>query len=206
MLNYGTSAQKYFGYNTNDLMNAVLDKDLISIKNLVADFNDGMIDDRLAARTSPYGEFDNKSGRIGTGQFNLTLLGAISLNAYGWTYSTEGVTEAGFFVWDHETFAKGETLTQANATYKIDSGAIDGTIEGSITGIAAAEMCDTFAVAPYIVIDDTYYYCGISRISVDYYAQKVINDTTGTYSELHKDVAKFMVVYGEYAVAYFGKK
>lgn len=203
MLNYGTAAQKYFEYKTNDLMNAILDTDLSSIKSLVADYDASMITDRLPARTSPYGEFDIKSGKITTGQYNLSLLGAISLNAYSWKYKTAGVTEAGFFVWEHDTFAAGETLTQDNADYKLVADSIDGTIEGSIIGIAAADMCDTFAVAPYIVINGEYYYCGVSRISVDYYADKVITDAKGTYTELHKDVAKFMVVYGEYAEAYF---
>ena len=203
MLNYGTAAQMAFDYKTDDLMNTVLDNELSNIKSLVADYDASMLAERLPARTSPYGEFDNKSGKISTGQYNLTLLGAISLNAYGWNYSAEGVTEAGFFVWNHDTFAKGETLTQANADYQIKSDAIDGSIEGSITGIAAADMCDTFAVAPYIVIDGTYYYCGISRISVDYYAEKIINDTAGRYTELDKNLARFMVVYGDYAEKYF---
>lgn len=203
MLNYGTAAQMAFDYKTDDLMNTVLDNELSNIKSLVADYDASMLAERLPARTSPYGEFDNKSGKISTGQYNLTLLGAISLNAYGWNYSAEGVTEAGFFVWNHDTFAKGETLTQANADYQIKSDAIDGSIEGSITGIAAADMCDTFAVAPYILIDGTYYYCGISRISVDYYAEKIINDTAGRYTELDKNLARFMVVYGDYAEKYF---
>lgn len=203
MLNYGTAAQIYFGHRTDELMNATyMDS---RYQDLVADFNENMIDERLAARTSPYGEFDNKSSKLSVGNYNLSLQGAISLNATSFAYSTDGVIETGFVYWNHDTFALGETLTWDNKTGVIkcsENGEnIDGTIEGSIRDIAASQMCDTFAVAAYVKTETGYHYCGISRISVDYYAEKIIN---GNYTDDMKDLAKYMVVYGEYAYNYFG--
>lgn len=202
MLNYGTAAQIYFGHRTDELMNATyMDS---RYQDLVADFNENMIDERLAARTSPYGEFDIKSSKLSAGNYNLSLMGAISLNATNFTYSTDGVIETGFVYWDHDTFAAGGTLTWDNKTGVIkcseNGEGIDGTIEGSIPDIAASKMCDTFAVAAYVKTDTGYHYCGISRISVDYYAEKIIN---GNYIDAMKELAKYMVVYGEYANNYF---
>lgn len=203
MLNYGAAAQVYFDYKTDSLMNAsaIVDAQGRNIMDLVMPFDDSVIDARLASNTSQYGEFTNKSSLISGGVYSLSLLGAISLNSKNLTYDPTGVTEAGFFVWSHEAYASGETLTKENATMKIVSDVIDGTLEGSVTGIPASAMCDTFVIVPYIVKDGVYHYRGLSRISVDYYGQLLL--AGDGYTEIEKNLARCMLVYGEHAENYF---
>ena len=204
LMNYGAAAQVYFAeqglYEYETLMNSFLDTpEYASYKALVEDFDYAMINERLPARHSPYGEFDVKSSNIVPGAYSVTFLGALQLNAKNFTYDFENVDETGFVFWDHETFAKGETLTWENA-YDIVTCEPDGTIEASVEGITAARMCDTFVSVAYVKIGDQYYYSGVSRISIDYYARKVID---GDYVDSMKELAKYTVVYGEYAYNYF---
>ena len=208
LMDYGAAAQVYFAeqgiYEYDTPMNAFLyEAPYNQYRNLVQTYNDDMIDQRLPARTSPYGEFDNRSNDIKTGSYSLTLLGAISLNAknYSYTYQPENVVESGFIFWNHDTFSAGNTLTWENAALVVKCSDNDGSIEATLPGIAAAEMHETFVGVAYVKIGDAYYYGAVSRISVDHYAESIINDTD--YSASMRNLAKYMVVYGEYAQAYF---
>lgn len=203
MLNYGAAAQVCFNYKTESLMNAItiVDQQNRNIMDLVMPFDDSVIDERLASNRDQYGEFTNKSDQISGGVYSLSLLGAISLNSKNLTYDPTGVTKAGFFVWSHELYESGVTLTKENATMVISSDVIDGTLEGSITGIPASAMGDTFIMVPYIVKNGEYHYRGLSRISVDYYGELLLNGVG--YSSDEQNLARCMLVYGEHAEHYF---
>ena len=216
LMNYGAAAQIYFAEKgiyelkeNEELMNSFL---TVEQRGSIKGYSDSMIDERLPSNTDVYGEFGNNSGLIKSGNMNLTLLGAISLNIKDYTYSKECVTESGFVYWNHDTFAAcdaptGKVLTWENAgedgKVTFTGSAVDGTLEMSITGIAAAEMDRTFVVVPYVVIDNEYHFGAITRCSVDYYASVIIARSSGSTMA---NLAEAMVVYGEYANAYFNGK
>ena len=83
----------------------------------------------------------------------------------------------------------------------ISSDVIDGTLEGSITGIPASAMGDTFIMVPYIVQIGEQHFRGLSRICVDYYGELLLNG--GGYSSDEQNLARCMLVYGEHAEHYF---
>jgi hypothetical protein len=71
-----------------------------------------------------------------------------------------------------------------------------GRYVGSYTGIVAKNLDDAVYVCAYVVdADDNYHYSGVNAYSVETYAKNAIDKAPNTT----KNVAKWMVIYGEMA-------
>lgn len=205
LMNYGAAAQEYFAettdYEYTELMTAFLDTtDYSQYKSLVIDFADHMIDERVAAEKSKHGEFKNPSNDIFYDGYkaNLSLEGAFTLNI-AVPYAAESATKSGMLIWSEADYLAAEELTWDNVTehYEVP---VSGAINVPYEGIAAKNMDDTIFCCGYVEIDGEYYYTSIFRLSVDNYAEKILD---GSYTDTMKTLAEYTVVYGEYAYNYF---
>ena len=86
--------------------------------------------------------------------------------------------------WDNAEVYKSEAADQILLNY---------------AGLAAKDMGETIFMCGYALVDDAYSYTGLFRLSIDYYAQKILD---GDYDAAMKVLAREMVVYGEYARDY----
>lgn len=204
VLNYGAAAQVNFGHNTNSLMNYVDNKvtadDLARVRIFDAA---SMIDERIPKDDSKYGVFATKNADVfpSNPRMNLTLLDAITMNVE-YTYVGDSAAESGILLWTEADYLAASELTWENATENF-IGADNNTIALSYAGVPAKEMAKTVFICAYVKTDAGYAYSGIRRVSIDYYAQLILNDN---YSDEMKNLASHMVVYGECAEDYFVKK
>lgn len=198
LMNYGAAAQKQFNYKENALMNTFISD---SDQARVADYADSMINNRVAADKNKHGVFTNPNTEIfGEGyKTHLTLLGAITLNVKI-NYNAPTATESGILVWSEEDYLAADVLTLDNCTNRYVIGE-NGLMQFEYTGISAKNMHKTVFMCGYVIIGDQYYYTSVFRTSVDYYAQKIMTES-GHSAEM-VELAKYMVVYGEYAYNYF---
>lgn len=199
LMNYGAAAQLQFAYKTDTLMNDFLS---VSDRARVEAFDAKMIDERIVADKDKHGEFANANLSIFSSGYtaNLSLLGAIKMNV-NIAYNAGDVTESGFLVWNQNTYLNCDVLTRENCESIVPCEP-DGVIELEYAGLAAKDMDKTFFICGYVLVDGVYHYTGVVRFSIDFYADKVIKNP-GTHSSTMVDLAKFMVVYGEYANKYF---
>lgn len=204
LMNYGAAAQQHFAADSNSdytydtLMNDFLTDEQ---KAMVSGYDASMIDDRLTVDKTKCGVFANSDNSVFPNGYNmyLSLLGAITLNIEV-PYVADGVTEAGILVWSQADYLAAEELTWENAT-KVYTCEVDGILEADYTGIAAKNMGDTVFACGYVMIDGEYHYTSVFRTSVDNYASKSMVGTST--SETMKMLDQYLVVYGEYAKAYF---
>ena len=200
LMNYGAAAQVNFNYKTTELMNA----DFADYQYMVNAYDESMITPRVTVDKAV--ELDNSSNSYLTAvpDFSLTLVGAIDMN-FVWKPSVSGtITKAGMLVWNRKTYEQIESLTVENVTETITltGSEISGSsFKTSFAGTPAKEMGDTVYVAAFYEIDGVTYYSGVFTRSIEYYADKVIGNTG--YDENLWEAMKAMVVYGDYARAYF---
>ncbi len=188
MLHYGASAQLYFDHNTADLANANIEKKWPAYV-----WTDHLLTTPEKLYSDMKGTGDVKS--IGK---TLSLDDAIAVNYYFETTGNWDVAEAELLVWDG-VIAK---LTTDNVSYSnamVEDG--DRWI-GRSYEFAAKEMGKTiFACAKFTDTDGNVHYSDISAYSPEAYAAGRINNSTNAQMV---DLAKKMVIYGEFAAIYFG--
>lgn len=201
LMNYGAAAQIYFAeamdYTYETLMNAKFAAE----QDRVVPYSVDMIDERITLNPVKHGVFANSNTGVFDQQYKmyLTLLGAITLNIEI-PYNASNVTESGVLVWSEKDYEAASVLTWENATDIITCEA-DGQIDIPYTGIAAKDMGETVIVCGYVKVDGNYIYTPVFRPSVDRYAQIIIE--SADQPETMKELAEFMVVYGEFANEYF---
>ena len=191
MLNYGAEAQLHFNYNTDALINSFLTD---PARALVADYDESMVDDVVAADDARAGHFVMQSGSFTSIYPTVSFEGAFSVNYY-FANGLEADSGLTFVYWDADTYNSVEKLTTANAT-----GMMKMTQEGdlwtaAVAGIAAKD------------IDQTIYVVAIYKSGGTAYTSKVIPYSIGKYCETiaanGNSFGAATAVYGYYAKTYF---
>ncbi len=192
LMNYGAAAQTYFGYKTDELMNAGLTDEQ---KALVSDYTDDMVPVLV-----PAGE---KGAELsGNGGYtnvipSVTLGGALAINYY----FTPGFTADNgmkLYVWTAEDYGRLESLTLENAAQVHTMTADGNSYVGSVTDIAAKNAGDTVYVCGVYECNGVSYYTGVLACSVSAYCKSFAGNTSVW------PLASATAVYGYYANAYFG--
>ena len=186
LLNYGAAAQEYFGYRTDDLMNADLTADQQA---LVSGYSDDMIPALTAAET----EIRRTTG-FGKLSASVNFGGALGINyIFEPTQSMDG--EMKLYVWT----SADEPLTLENASQVLTMTANGSKYTARVSGIAARNAGDTvYACGVYESNGETY--CtGILTYSVAAYCKAFANGTTA-----FQPMASAAAVYAYYANACLG--
>ena len=196
MLNYGAAAQNYFGYKTDDLMNASLTEEQQA---MVVSYDPALFAGAAAVDSSKVGNFVKTdvgfSGRSATVSFE----GAFAINYY---FVPNGAVDGDitFYYWNADDYAAVETLMPSNASGKMTmTAAGDGSYWAQVTGIAAKQMDDTYYVAAFYTSDFETCCTGVIPYSLSKYCMN--NAVDGNDMQ---ELAAYTAVYGYHAKAYFG--
>ena len=194
MLNYGAEAQLYFGYNTDDLVNADLTDEQ---KNSLNSYSSDLMDAIVTADSSKTGNFVYTEAAFSTKTVNVTAGGALALNCrFNPAYTMDG--DMTLYYWDAATYNNVSELTTANATGSATMTVVNGAYQASVTGIAAKD------------IDKTIYAVGVYESDGVTYTTGVISYNLNTYFDILpqvrpacQGVCEAAVVYCDYAKLYF---
>jgi hypothetical protein len=140
MLNYGAAAQSYFGYKTNDLMNASL---TAAQKARVRAYDKTLFKGAVASTKAS--DFAATSG-FSKKSASVSFESAFAINFY----MTPASTVAGnmtLYVWTPEAYAAASRLTAGNAIAVPMTRGNDGRYFLQISGIAAKALDETYYVA-----------------------------------------------------------
>jgi hypothetical protein len=192
MLNYGTEAQIYFDYKTDNLMN----------KNLTAE-QQALLTGIDAGSLNPVGKVS--STKIGafsnTGGFSkkspaISFKGAFEIN-YFFTPSNPADNGMLLYIWNEDSYNSAAKLTVKNAD-KVISLALqnDGSYAGASDEIAAKYLDKTIYVAAVYTSGGVTYCSGVLPYSIAAYCQK---PPFGV-----QDLATAAAIYGCTAKQYFG--
>ena len=195
MLNYGAEAQKYFGYNTDSLMNAELSAQQQA---MVVGYDATLFTGPVAPDSAKLGTMTKTdkgfSGRSATVSFD----GAFAINYYFVpdSYMDGSIT---FYYWNSADYAAVSALSAANATGKLTmQKQPDGSYWAQVSGIAAKELDDTYYVAAVYTSDLEKCCTGVIAYSLSKYCMN--NAANGSDMQ---DFAKATAVYGYHAKVYF---
>ncbi len=195
MLNYGAEAQLYFGYNTDNLMNAGLTEEQQA---LVAAYDADTMPNPDAVDSTKNGIFAN----VGFGRSYITASfdSAFALNYY---FSTSYVPDGDvtMYYWTAKDYAAADTLSAANATGSLITTPTDTANQfwGNITGIAAKEMAETIYVGAVYISGGVTYSTVVMNYSMGRYCDTVAAKNDSAQQALSMATA----VYGASAKAYF---
>ena len=195
LLNYGAAAQTYFGYRTDDLMNA----GIADYQGLVSDYSESMVSALAAVDSTKTEAFTYNGGYKGY-YSSASLEGALGCNIY-FVPNTTMDGDMTVYFWDKATYDSAAALTAENAAYvkTAAASATAGHYGASFPGIPAKKVDETiFACAVYTSGGVTY--CsGVRPISLGQYCA----DRAANGSEKMQPLAEAIAVYGYYADAYF---
>ena len=195
MLNYGAAAQEYFGYRTDDLMNAGL---TAQQKALVMPYDAACFRGSVAADGSKTGSFTATgfSGKSATVSFE----GAFAINYYFVPSSTVS-GDMKLYIWNPEAYAAVDQLTETNASAVVSMKAQDsGAYWGQVQGIAAKMLDETYYVAG-VYTDGQGNRCTTGVIAYSLSKYCLNNAKPGREMEA---LAANTAMYGYYAARYFG--
>ena len=195
MLNYGTEAQLYFNYRTDDLMNATL---TTQQQALVTAYSSNLFKGAIAADASKVGSFAKTSTGFKSRSATVSFEGAFAINYY-FTPDAAVDNNITFYYWTAEDYAKASSLSTSNASGKMTmvKGA-DGSYWAQVTGIAAKQLDDTYYVAAFYTTDSEVRCTGVIAYSLSKYClSKAVagNEMQG--------LASATAMYGYYAKNYF---
>ena len=198
MLNYGAAAQNYFGYKTENLMNAELTADQQA---LVAAYSADLFSGAIAADPAKAGEFAKTQNGFNGISASVSFEGAFAINYY--FSAAEAVDgEMMFYVWNSADYANAEVLSAENATAAsamVVNG--NGAYWAQISDIAANEVDDTYYVAAVYSANGETYCSGVIAYSLSTYCVK--NAANGSAME---SLAQSTAMYGYHADVYFNKE
>lgn len=197
MLNYGTEAQKAFGYKTDALANASLTQEQLA---LVQAYDESMVAALPAADGNKTANFVNNGG-FSSCYPSVSFESAFSINFY-FTPKYEVDGEMTLYYWGPNRYASVSELTLDNAsgsTTMTKTGS--GSYWGDLIGIAAKQ------------IDQVGYFVGVYESGGVTYSTGVIVYSLGRYCEsiaakegnTMQALAAATAVYGYYAKDYFSK-
>jgi hypothetical protein len=196
LLNFGAAAQEYFGYKTDDLMNAELTDEQ---KALVIPYDKTLFTGAVEADESKLGAFAATATGFSEMGATVSLEGAFSVNYYI-TLDATVDRDMTLYIWTSAAYAAADTLTADNASETMTMVArSDGSYWGQVSNIAAKCLDDTYYVAGvYTGADGNTYCTGVIAYSVSQYCLNKAVDG----SEMQQ-LAGATAMYGYYAKQYF---
>ena len=192
MLNYGAEAQKFFGYNTEDLMN----------KNLTAE-QQALVSNIDISTLNPVGKVD--ASKVGSFASNggfakkypaISFKGAFEIN-YFMTPSNAVDGEMILYCWNEDTYNSATELTAENADKVVTMSLENGLYTASSDQIAAKDLDKTVYVAAIYKYNGETYCSGVLPYSIAAYCQKPTADVAA--------LANAAAVYGCTAKEFFGR-
>jgi hypothetical protein len=195
MLNYGAAAQEYFGYRTDDLMNAGL---TAQQKALVADFDASLFAGAKPADKNKGNSDSDTNDAFNSRSASVSFEGDFSLNFYmDPCYEPEG--KVMLYYWNQEDYDRAESLLFTNATGKVEMAAqTDGKYWGQISGIPAKDLDSTFYVIMSYESGSMEYCTSAISYSVSQYCLRSIAN-----SSTMMPLCQATAMYGYYANQYF---
>ena len=196
ILNYGASAQKYFKYDTDNLMNAKLSEEQ---KMLIWD--DSLVRTDWTVPTVKEGELGRATSIISRGAY-LSLLGAIDYNYYVKVEDSVAVAKAEILCWTESDYSKVDVLSIENASsaHTMEYTEDNKRYEFKYDGLAAKEMFSPIYACAMITDDNgTVYYSGVVAYCPERFAY--INAANSSVTEA--ELAKRIVIYGDAARTFF---
>jgi hypothetical protein len=196
MLNYGTAAQVFFGYRTDDLMNAGLTDEQ---KALVSPYDASFFKGAVAADSAKTVNFTKTTTGFASRSASVSFEGAFSINYY-FAPSVPVATSLTLFYWTPADYAAADVLTMRNASGSMPMVAgTDGTYWGQVSGIAAKNLDETYYVAGIYTDAEGNTYCtGVIAYSLSKYCLSKAVDGNGM-----QQLASATAMYGYYAKLYF---
>ena len=195
MLNYGTAAQQYFGYRTDDLMNAGL---TAQQQALVTAYDASFFKGAEAVDANKIGAFAATDG-FSARSASVSFEGAFAINYY---FAPSAAVEGDLqlYIWNPETYAGASQLTAENASDVISMTAQEGgAYWGQVKGIAAKALDDTYYVAGVYTDAEGNTHCtGVIAYSLSKYCMN--NAKPGKDMQA---LAAATAMYGYYAGEYF---
>jgi hypothetical protein len=183
MLNYAASAQNFFDYRTDALINSGLSEEH---KALVRAYSADLVSYVGPVDKTKAGTFVANGG-FGKKFATVSLEGAFAINYYlEKLYAADGAMK--LYYWMQEDFEAVDVLTAENAT-----GVLTDSI--SVSGIAAKDLNRAVYVAAVYEHDGQTYCSGVLPYSIGTYCAGIADEY---------EYAKAMVVYGSHAEDYFG--
>ncbi|MBQ3214578.1 MAG: starch-binding protein [Oscillospiraceae bacterium] len=190
MLNYGAAAQTYFGYKSDNLMNAGLTAEQ---QTLVSAYDETMVNDIVKADADKVGIFVHNGGYSDIYP-TVSFEGAFSIN-YHFLLSKTADGAPTFYYWDADTYASVSELTAGNASGTLTMEANGSLWSCAVSGIAAKQ------------IDETIFIAAIYSSNGNTYTSPVISYSLGSYctsvAANGEPFGAATAVYGFYAKAYF---
>lgn len=204
LMNYGTAAQIYFNYRTDDLMNNI---EGISDADKVLNWDDSILDDVAALDESKATDFARDSAVFTKRGAILALEGAINI-MFRFEIDAAAVADAqymGIAYWTVDTHNSVDKLTLDNAdahgelTPRVDGSGLRYVHE--YTDIPAKDMGETVYACAYVIDSNgEYHYSGVVAYSIETYIK---NTVAGTANENERNLVKWLGIYGELAKEYF---
>ena len=195
MLNYGTAAQNYFGYNTDAPANANLTAEQLALPET---YFDGMVSTVPAADAAKQGTFANNQG-FSVRKPAVSFEGAFSIN-YFFTPAYAPVDGVTLYYWTEADFNAADVLTAQNASGSLAMTAeASGQYRGDITEIAAKNLAQAIYVAAVYSDGTAEWTSGVLGYSIGAYCASMAKGT-----DTMADLAKATAVYGYHAKQYFG--
>ena len=196
MLNYGATAQYYFGYKTDNYVN----KDLTAEqKQLVTKYSASLVGSNTTVDSSKVGIFTNNSG-FSKRSPAVSFEGAFCINYFFTPKYAPSNGNMKLYYWTQEAYESASVLKASNASGSIkmvDDGT--GVYKAVVDGISAKDIDRTIYVAAGYTCNGVSYCTGVLPYSIGTYCVSKAN-STGTVQIL----AKATAVYGYYAKQYFG--
>jgi hypothetical protein len=192
MLNYGAAAQTYFGYKTDNLMNAGL---TAAQKARVMDYSKDLFKGAPAWGKAHNFAATETFGQRGT---SVSFDGAFAINYY-FAPSAALAEDMKLYIWTPEAYASASRLTAANADIVTMVKQANGSYWAQVQGIAAKELDSTYYVAAtYTDINGNYHCTGIIPYSLSKYCMNKAVDGNSMQA-----LAAATAMYGYYAAQYF---
>ena len=194
LLNYGAELQKYYGYNTDSLMNRKLTKEQ---KVYACEYSPAMVEKTDKVTDEKVGEF------IKTGQgasfypvvrFDKELFGFDCI-----LKAKDAQSYAYFYYWEEDDFANADVLSADNATGSFPFANINGEYNIGISAITAKELNSSLYMAIVYETQDGTYSSGVLAYSLAEYLAAEVENANSQNCEL----AKAALVYGYYAKNFF---
>ncbi len=193
LLNYGAEAQKYFGYNTDNLMN----KDITAEQQaLLSGYNADALNGISAVDPAKQGAFAANGGFADKNP-SITTGGVFEINYY---FTPEFVVDGTMtlYCWSEDTYLNAAELTTENADAAITMTLVDGQYVGSSPAIVAKDLDKTVYAAAVYESNGVTYSTGVLPYSIAAYCQ------TNTDAADVADIANAIAVYGCAAKALLG--
>lgn len=196
ILNYGSAAQVYFDYNTDNLMNSLLSDELKT-----ATWDGSLVRSDYSVPDGKDSDFVRDASVTSRGGY-LNLEGAIDYNFYAKVDFTP--EKAIIYYWTEEDAVTLDKLTLENAASNEEMSYNEALerYEGKFEGQAAKEMFNTvYACIAFEKADGEVVYSGVIGYSPERYAY--INQNKGN---AEAELSRALAAYGDAARTYFNNK